>query len=86
MIITFASSEPLHFFLARGGSAYAPLTVFDKMQTAVALILFNRPQTAARALELIAAGRPRKLFVIADGPRPDRPEDVALCVAARRVV
>ncbi len=56
------------------------------MQTAVALIIFNRPRAVARVLDRIAAARPPKLFVIADGPRAGHPDDVALCAAARRVI
>lgn len=56
------------------------------MDTPVALIIFNRPKKAARVFDQIALAKPRKLFVIADGPRPDRPEDVDLCKATRSVI
>lgn len=56
------------------------------MQTPVALILFNRPDCTARVFEAIAAARPAKLFLIADGPRAHRPDDAARCAAARAVV
>ncbi len=56
------------------------------LDTPVALTFFNRPQTTARVFEAIAKARPRKLFLIADGPRPDRPEDVESCAAAQEVV
>ena len=49
----------------------------------VALIIFNRPDFAARVLAEIAKARPPRLFLIADGPRPDHPEDAAKCAAAR---
>lgn len=56
------------------------------MNTSVALIIFNRPDTTERVFRQIAAARPPKLFVIADGPRPDHPEDQEKCAAARAVI
>lgn len=58
----------------------------NKMKTPVALIIFNRPDCAARVLNAIAQSRPKKLLVVADGPRPDRPDDVQKCAAARAVI
>lgn len=49
----------------------------------VVLVVFNRPESTARVLERISHQEPRHLFVIADGPLPDHPED-ALKVAATR--
>ena len=48
----------------------------------VVLMVFNRPEHTRAVFERIAAIRPRQLFVIADGPRPDRPDDVGKCAAA----
>lgn len=56
------------------------------LNTPVALIIFRRPDLTARALERIAAVRPTRLFVIADGPRPGNPGDVEECAAARAVI
>ncbi len=55
------------------------------MDTAVALIIFNRPDTTRRVFAEIARARPRKLFVIADGPRAQYPTDAEKCAAARAV-
>ena len=52
----------------------------------VVLILFRRPELTARVFEAIAAARPRRLLLVADAPRPDRPEEVEACRAAREVV
>lgn len=49
----------------------------------VAVLLFNRPRLTARVVEAIRAVRPRQLFLIADGPRPEVPGDVEACAAAR---
>jgi hypothetical protein len=51
----------------------------------VALIIFNRPATTERVFVEIAKAKPTKLFVIADGPRQERPEDVKQCAAARAI-
>jgi hypothetical protein len=56
------------------------------MDTSVALIIFNRPDTTERALAAIAKAKPAKLFVIADGPRADRPGEAEKCAAARAIV
>ena len=51
------------------------------MHTAVAFIIFNRPDLAARVFSEIAKVNPPKLFVIADGPRDDHPDDMEKCAA-----
>ena len=43
------------------------------MNTAVAFIIFKRPDTTARVFAAIRAARPPRLYVIADGARPDKP-------------
>lgn len=40
----------------------------------ILLVVFNRPDLARAMLELLAAVQPRRLYVAADGPRPERPE------------
>src|SRR5947209_1043797 len=54
------------------------------LETPVALFLFNRPQLTAGVFGEIARQRPRRLFLVADGPRHDA--DRPLCDAARAVV
>jgi len=56
------------------------------MHTPVALIIFNRPEKTERVLAEIAKAKPRKLFVIADGPRPNCPNDIAQCSAVRKII
>lgn len=55
------------------------------MDTPVALVIFNRPEYLEHVFERVAQAKPRQLFVIADGPRPDRPDDVERCAAARTI-
>lgn len=49
-------------------------------------MIFNRPQVTRRVFSEIRRARPTKLLVVADGPRSDRPDDVALCAATREVI
>jgi hypothetical protein len=50
----------------------------------VALFLFNRPDHTRLVFERIAAARPERLFLVADGPRT--PAEGELCDSARDVV
>lgn len=52
----------------------------------VLLLAFNRPEKTRQVLAAIRAARPARLFVAADGPRPDRPDDAARCEQTRRLV
>jgi hypothetical protein len=52
----------------------------------VVLMIFNRPELTRLVFDEIAAVQPRRLFVIADGPRPDKPEDVSKCAQSRAVL
>jgi hypothetical protein len=54
--------------------------------TAVAFFIFNRPQLTAEVFERIRSVRPKRLMVIADGPRSAKPEDLQLCSATREIV
>lgn len=54
--------------------------------TPVAFIIFNHPESTRQVFEAIRAARPRQLFIIADAPRPDRPDDIPKCAAAKAIV
>jgi hypothetical protein len=56
------------------------------LSTPVVFIVFNRPDLTRITFERIRAVQPSDLYVIADGPRPDRPADRALCESTRAVV
>jgi hypothetical protein len=51
----------------------------------IALFIFNRPHLTAQVFERVRAARPRRLLVVADGPRPTRPDEARLCEAARKI-
>jgi hypothetical protein len=56
------------------------------MKTAVAFIIFRRPELTRRVFAAIRQARPPKLFLIADGPRVDRSGEAELCLEARLIV
>jgi hypothetical protein len=62
------------------------VTMGTRLKTAVAFIIFNRPDTTERVFEAIRRAQPPILLVVADGPREDRPEEKELCAGARNVV
>ena len=57
-----------------------------KLDTAVAFCVFNRLETTARVLSEIRKAKPPRLYIIADGPRPDHKEDKPKVEAVRRFI
>lgn len=66
--------------------AYSPIAIPMSLSTPVALHIFNRPQYSNQVFAAIAHAQPRKLLIVADGPRADVPEDDELCTQARAIV
>jgi len=56
------------------------------LESNVALFIFRRPDATARVLERILASGPRKLLVVADGPRADTPGERELCLQTRALI
>jgi hypothetical protein len=56
------------------------------MSPPIALIIFNRPEKTKLVFKEIAKCKPSKLFIIADGPRNDHPEDIEKCAKTRKIV
>lgn len=56
------------------------------MNTPVIFIIFNRPNTTKIVFESIRNAHPKKLFVIADGPRKNIPSDKEKCKQARDII
>ena len=52
----------------------------------VCLIIFRRPDCTRRVLEALATVKPKRLFVVADGPRTDHPSDIPACTETRRLI
>jgi len=57
-----------------------------KLRTPVAFLIFNRRDKVKRVFDEIARARPPKLLLIADGPRPDRPDDEEKVRLTRAIV
>lgn len=51
----------------------------------VLFLVFNRPDLASRVFERIREARPTRLFIAADGPRADRPDDIQACRETRQI-
>lgn len=56
------------------------------MKTPVVLLIFNRPDTTQRVLDVVRLVKPPQLLVVADGPRSDRPQEAERCAATRAVL
>ncbi|HUX43077.1 MAG TPA: hypothetical protein VMV83_18105 [Rectinemataceae bacterium] len=52
----------------------------------VVLIVFNRPDTTRRVFDAVRAARPRKLLVVADGPRQSKAGEAERCAEVRDIV
>lgn len=52
-------------------------------QAPIAYIVFNRPQHTEQTFAVLREQRPARLFIIAEGPRPEHPTDAERCSAVR---
>jgi hypothetical protein len=57
--------------------------IVDTKEVPVALIVFNRPDVTKQLINALRANKPKKIFVIADGPRVNRPGEVEKCSDTR---
>jgi hypothetical protein len=58
----------------------------NRIETPVVLIIFKRPDTTRQVLDVIARVRPATLFVVGDGPHPDRREEAEQVAASRMLI
>lgn len=56
------------------------------MSPPILFLIFNRPDTTERVFQAIKEARPSRLYVAADGPRPNRPQEADLCSSARKII
>ena len=56
------------------------------MNTPILFLIFNRPDLTRQVFSLIRQAKPKQLFVVADGPRSNRPGEAMLCEEARSAV
>ena len=52
----------------------------------VLFIIFNRPDLSKQVFEMIRIVKPFQLFIAADGPKGDDPEDIQKCQIAREII
>lgn len=57
----------------------------DLMKSAILFLVFNRPQHTQAVFEVLRSQRPPKLYVAADGPRPEKPGEADRCAEVRRI-
>jgi hypothetical protein len=57
-----------------------------KIKTPVAFFIFNRPDTTAKVFEIIRQVKPPKLFIIADGARNNKLDDIEKVKQTRLIV
>lgn len=57
-----------------------------QFEVSIALIFFIRPNTLEKVFERIKAIKPKKLFLIQDGPRLDHPDDIEKILECRKIV
>lgn len=56
------------------------------IKTPVLFLIFNRPDLTRKVFSVIREAEPSKLFIGADGPRLDKPDDIAKCQETREIV
>lgn len=57
----------------------------DGFGVPVAILNFNRPHLTRRVFEVVRQIKPRRLLLIADGPRAFKPDDIRLCAEVRAI-
>lgn len=58
----------------------------SKIDIAVLILFFNRPEHVARVFEQVRLARPSKLYLYQDGAREDRPDDIENVQKCREAV
>lgn len=56
------------------------------LSTPVVLFIFNRPKTTRKVFEAISRAKPRRLYIVSDGPRANRSDDRSLVEKCREIV
>jgi hypothetical protein len=57
-----------------------------ELETPVVFVVFNRPGHTRRGFAEIRRVRPSRLYVVGDGPRPDRADDISLVQVVRSII
>ena len=56
------------------------------MKTPILLIMFDRPDITEKVLQSIRSVKPQRLFISADGPRKDHPDEIKKTALTRQIV
>lgn len=56
------------------------------MKSPILFIIFKRSDTTLKVFERIREARPTKLYVAADGPRPNHPQEKYQCEITRKII
>ena len=59
---------------------------YKMLDSPILFIVFNRPDTTQLVFNEIRKAKPKQLFIAADGPRKDHPEEAVLCQKTRAIV
>ena len=57
-----------------------------KFDIPILFVIFNRPDTTEKVFQEIRKQQPKYLYVAADGPRLNRPDDVVKCEETRAII
>ena len=57
-----------------------------QVKSPIVFIVFNRPEVTQQVFNIIRKSQPKKLYLISDGPRKDKPNDESLCQKVRDIV
>lgn len=55
-------------------------------RSAILFLVFNRPETTRKVFETIRKAQPARLYIAADGPRVNKPDEAARCEEVRKIV
>ncbi len=56
------------------------------LKTPILFLIFNRPDLTKIVFEKIRENKPNRLYVAADGPRANRPQEEYLCEESRKII
>ncbi len=68
---------------------HIPSSAADTVTTgapAILFLIFNRPNKTREVFDAIRRQRPARLYIAADGPRSDHPEDADRCAKTRQIL
>ena len=77
------AAEEMEELLSPPAQPRPPARRSSRTRSPVVLLMFARPDTTARVLDSIREARPRRLLLVADGPRDEVPGETERCEQTR---